>query len=140
MLTGDDVPQVFHAFGQVWQVEEALRRVHDRQPETLVIDQTLAEWALFLTEGESIANRDLTLPILVIPLPADIFGSDPGCQVMDGWHRIAQAIQEGLYELPAHFLSSEDERACRSADEWDIELVEVLRETHEPWHPVRPRL
>lgn len=133
----EGVPQVIHAFGQMWHVEEALRRVTNRRPETLTIDETLVEDALFLTGGESTLGRDLADPILVIPLPENVFGPDPGQQVMDGWHRIAQAIGEGVRELPAHFLSSEDERACRAADEWDSELVEVFRQSHEPWHAIR---
>ena len=72
----------------------------------------------------------------MIPLPLDIFGDDAGEFVMDGWHRIAQAVDEGVRTLPAHFLSSADERACRSGD-WDSDLAEHLRESHEAWHALR---
>jgi hypothetical protein len=131
-----DAFQVFEAFGQIWRIEEALRRVADRQPETLVLDETLVEWARFLTEGEPITGRNLADPILVIPLPEGVFGPDAGHQVIDGWHRIAQAVGAGMHELPAHFLSSADERACRTAS-WDRDLAENLRESHEPWHALR---
>lgn len=129
--------QVFEAFGQIWDVEEARRRVAGRQPETLVIDEVLVDWARFLTEGECIAGRNLADPIFVIPLPDAVFGPDAGHQVIDGWHRIAQAVVEGVGELPAHFLTPTEERACRAADEWDSDLVEVFRESHVPWEAVR---
>jgi hypothetical protein len=117
-------------------VEVALRLVAGRQPESLVIDETLTETSRFLTKGESTVGRNLLDPVIVIPLPNNIFGDDPGDYVMDGWHRIAQALHEGVCLLPAHFLSSADERACRSGD-WDSDLAAHLLESHEAWHAVR---
>ena len=134
----DHVPQVFEAFGMIWQIEEALRLGAGRQPERLVLDQTLAENARFLTSGQSTVGRNLLDPVLVIPLPEDVFGDGCGDFVIDGWHRIAQALDEGVHELPAHFLSSAAERACRS-DDWDSDFAEHLRESHEAWHAIRCR-
>jgi hypothetical protein len=132
----DHVPQVFEAFGTIWEIEVALRLLAGRPPGRLVLDETLAENARFLTSGESTVGRNLLDPVLVVPLPEDVFGDRGGDFVIDGWHRIAQALDEGVHELPAHFLTSADERACRS-DDWDSDLAEHLRESHEAWHAIR---
>jgi hypothetical protein len=129
------MPQEFHAFGQVWLVEEALRRVVDSESRMLLIDDRLRDDARFLTSGELTSGANVAEPILVIPLPPAVFGPNPGHQVMDGWHRIAKALDEGLEEVPAHFLTPADERSCRVADEWDEELLNGLREAHDAWHP-----
>ncbi len=51
--------------------------------------------------------------------------------IIDGNHRIARAIREGLTWLPAHFLSKEDEQHCRLGNERDS-FAE-----HVPWHARR---
>lgn len=132
----EHVPQIFHAFGMTWSTADALRLVVDREPGRLVIDGNLAEEARFLTKGESTTGRDLSDPVLVIPLPEDVFGAVAGDFVIDGWHRIAQAANEGVADLPAHFLSSSDELECRAGD-WDSDLVEHLREWDDHWHAIR---
>ena len=47
---------------------------------------------------------DLTVPILLARLPMDLGGLWP----IDGWHRIAKAIDSGRESLPCYILSARD--------------------------------
>jgi hypothetical protein len=70
-------------------------------------------------------------PVIVIPLPGEIFGPAPGDLVIDSWHRVFAAFVDGIGELPAHFLTPAEEREIRESDPWDgFEL-------HTPWHAQR---
>jgi hypothetical protein len=60
-----------------------------------------------------------------------LFGPEAGDLIIDGWHRIARAVHEGLKELPAHFLTTEDERRCRDFDNADTTVP------HLPWKASR---
>jgi len=77
---------------------------------------------------------DLSDPILVIPLPPEVFGEDfddVGDLVIDGWHRIALAVHEGREEVQARFLTVAGERECRWGQEWDS------FSSFDPWHATR---
>jgi hypothetical protein len=67
--------------------------------------------------GWAVLNANVSDPVLVIPLPTEFFPPDPGDMVIDGWHRIARALDQGLDKLPAHFLTLADERKCRGQNE-----------------------
>lgn len=49
-------------------------------------------------------NVDLSVPILLAQLPKDLGGLWP----IDGWHRIAKAIEGGSKSLPCYILSAKD--------------------------------
>ncbi len=48
---------------------------------------------------------DLTRPLLFVPYRGL-------AQLVDGWHRLARAILEGVAELPAYLLTEEEAREC----------------------------
>lgn len=52
-------------------------------------------------------SADLAVPLIVAPLP------DEGHLVIDGWHRIWRALQEGVATLPAYLLTAEETKAVR---------------------------
>jgi hypothetical protein len=119
--------------GQLWNVFKARRLVADRKPEVLVIDEALrpaadtpsaVEW--WTTDVPATSD-----PLIVIPLPGEIFGPAPGDLVVDGFYRGWLALSDGIGKLPAHFLTPAEEREIRESDPWDgFEL-------NAPWHAQR---
>jgi hypothetical protein len=55
---------------------------------------------------------DLTEPLIVVPFPGtgELF-------LIDGWHRVRRASDEGIALLPAHILSDAEERFARAYPE-----------------------
>ncbi len=134
---GERLPQAYLYNGQSWDVEKARALVVGRQPDVLLLDEDLAEQSkeqLDVDPEWALLHADLSDPVIVIPLPAELFedfGSDAGDLVIDGWHRIVRAVHQGMGELPAHFLTPNDERLLRDFDDLDSAAP------HEPWHATR---
>ncbi|SDC25328.1 hypothetical protein [Actinokineospora iranica] len=55
-------------------------------------------------------TRDLSLPLLIAPLP---IGQGSVHVLIDGWHRVYRALSEGLTDLPAYVLTAATEQAAR---------------------------
>ena len=103
--------QGFQYHGQHWDVFRARQLVVGRQPEALVLDDRLREFitGVRVNANWAILVADVSKPLLVIPLPTELFGPDAGDMVLDGYHRITRAIFEARAEVPAHFLTTADE-------------------------------
>ena len=54
------------------------------------------------------ATVDLAKPLIIAPV------NNVGHIVIDGWHRIYKAHNEGIETLPAHVLTAEEEHQIRS--------------------------
>jgi hypothetical protein len=82
--------------------------------EFLVIDEPLAAFTrkARVDRNRAITTEELSKPVLVIPLPTQVFGPQPGYFVIDGYHRITRALHEGVSELPAHFLAETDRESA----------------------------
>lgn len=131
---GERLPQMYLYNGQTWDVEKALTLVAGRQPDIILLDDALAEQSegqLDVDPERALLHATLSEPVLVIPLPVNLFGDGAGDLVIDGWHRIFRAVHEGSKELAAHFLSPDDERICREVHDLDSAAP------HEPWHASR---
>jgi hypothetical protein len=50
-------------------------------------------------------TTDLSRPLLFVPFAG-------AAQMVDGWHRIARAVLEGVEELPAYLLTEEEANSC----------------------------
>jgi hypothetical protein len=119
--------------GQLWNVLKARGLVADRKPDVLVIDEALrtAAETPSMNAAWATAPPELSDPVIVIPLPAEIFGPGPGDLVIDDGLRLWRALTDGTGELPAHFLTPEEEREIRESDAWESP------DPHFPWHAQR---
>jgi hypothetical protein len=122
----------FNYHGQNWDIFAAHQLVTGRGPGVLELDEQLSAFSRTVNVDRGRAlEADLSEPVLVISLPEEVFGPNAGDLVIDGWHRITRAVHEGSTELPAHFLTQDDERQCRMGETWDS-LAD-----HTPWHASR---
>jgi len=103
----------------IWNVEAAIE-VAKHRPHRKVYRADFMQAMRFNNEARTsivpakLMATDLAQAIIILPLPSIMI---PGCQVIiDGWHRIARAIMEGLPFLRAAFLTEDDERALRLKD------------------------
>jgi hypothetical protein len=120
--------------GQLWNVFKARLLVADRKPEALVIDEAprpAADMPSAVEWWTTDLPRTMSDPVIIIPLPAEVFGPAPGDLDIDGFYRAWLALSGGIGELPAHFLTPTEEREIRESDPWDgFEL-------NAPWHAQR---
>jgi hypothetical protein len=123
----------FSYHGQLWSVSKARRLVADREPDVLVLDEALlaATKAPSFDGSWTTPEAELFDPVIVIPLPTEIFGPAPGDIVIDGWRQVFITLSEWIGELLAHFLTPAEEREIRESDAWESP------DPHVPWHAQR---
>lgn len=56
-------------------------------------------------DWEYARGTDLSKPLLFVPYQGR-------AQLIDGWHRLAKAVLEGIEELPAYLLTEAESEAC----------------------------
>lgn len=103
--------EVFHFGNKSWDVKRGYQLVkqHNIEPEMLPVEGGLASFLGFMRVNQDWAKTtDLSKPVLLID-------TGKGVLVIDGYHRIKKAKDEGVAELPGYILSQE------MSD--DIELV-----------------
>jgi hypothetical protein len=93
-----------------WNVSEALRTYGDRQPSTADLTLSFHILPSIRIEEQRWPGVDLACPIIIATI-AD--GDDTLPLVIDGWHRVRKAQEEGLTQLPAIILSPDEERSVR---------------------------
>jgi hypothetical protein len=53
-------------------------------------------------------KRAKTDPLIDVSVPLIVATLDTSCLPIDGWHRVAKAIAEGIEEIPALYLTREE--------------------------------
>lgn len=102
-----DAHEVFSLLAYQWDVTIG-RALAQGQPVVQVSAASLAAWiGLIRINPEHALTTDLTEPLLVVTHPA------AGRIVVDGWHRVWRALDEGLDTLPAVVLDEDQERQIR---------------------------
>ena len=93
-----------------WDVDQAQQaaRLVKAQPLPISNLGALISMGLIYVDAEHADTVDLDKPILVAPLPETATHLP-----IDGWHRIAKALSQGVTELPAKVLTAEQAPARR---------------------------
>lgn len=89
-----------------FDLEEARRIVDDGRPTSPVAVDRGVPFGIRYYE-EHLPHVDMTDPVLVA-FPRFEDGSVPGPMIIDGWHRIARAHQEGIETLEAYSLTPDE--------------------------------
>lgn len=95
--------EVFHFGNKTWDVQRGYQLVkqHNIQPEMLPVQNGLAKFLGFTRTNQDWAkDAHLEDPVLLID-------TGNGVMVIDGYHRILRAKNEGIEELPGYILSKE---------------------------------
>lgn len=95
--------EVFHFGNKSWDVKRGYQLVkqHNIEPEMLPVEGGLASFLGFMRVNDDWAKTtDLSKPVLLID-------TGKGVLVIDGYHRIKKAKDEGVAELPGYILSQE---------------------------------
>ena len=105
-----DRPREVYAFGRYrWDIDAALAIVADGRPSFAVpVDQLARVLGLMRIDREHVETTDVSRPILLAPLPGTT-----SVLPIDGWHRIARAVQLDLAELQAYVLTEAESDAVR---------------------------
>jgi len=105
---GSHVEQ-FHLLAWRWDVTAAKALAAGRAPNATLVP---ADWAgllrLIRIDADHAATVDLAQPLIAVPIP-----HDGGPLIIDGWHRLHQALSTGVEHLAAILLTAEEELACR---------------------------
>jgi hypothetical protein len=105
-------PQIHWYEEFAWNIDQADAIVSGRQPSELEI----ARWVPGLPEREINEEHwptvDLTKPLIAVPFPGtgELF-------LIDGWHRVRRASEEGVSVLPVHVMTIDEERSVRAYPE-----------------------
>jgi hypothetical protein len=76
-------------------------------------------------DWEYAKTTDLSRPLLFVPFQGK-------AQLLDGWHRVARAVLEGVVELPAYLLTQEEADECLLLHLKSGQSRTDARETGEP--------
>lgn len=102
-------PQIFHLLGHAWDIELADKILAEapREPEPVDI-RPLASWVgLIRIDPKILRKADVTAPIYLAKARTRAGGKRYLIPI-DGWHRVARALQEGIEELPAYILTARE--------------------------------
>jgi hypothetical protein len=100
-------PEHFRLLAGLWDIQKAKELVKDREPDGTVSPNNLDAWgdAIYI-DKEYAMTVDLSRPLIVAHIAGDYL-------LIDGWHRMYRARQEGVEQLKAHLLSEDDEAKVR---------------------------
>ncbi|MEU8178634.1 hypothetical protein AB0C14_37695 [Microbispora hainanensis] len=101
--------ETFRLMGWTWDVSAAKKYAASRHPGGHLRPRHWAGLLALIDIDQAHAELvDLSEPLIAVPA-----SPRGGALVIDGWHRIARALREGVTELPVILLSKEEEYACR---------------------------
>jgi len=103
---------VFLAFE--WNVDKAKELVAGKEPDQASLDGIDGMLSMIRINKEHAMSDevDLSRPLIAVPITVD---GETSNVVIDGWHRIYKARQQGLATLPSYVLSAEEELVCRTS-------------------------
>lgn len=113
--------EFFQMLGWRWNITAAKQLTQGRAPNGRTDPR---DWTgmlqLVAINREHAAQVDLSEPLIVVTVP------NGGMLLIDGWHRLYKALDNGVPELLAVVLTAEEELACRifggeTSDEEDEE-------------------
>ncbi|MCC5579242.1 hypothetical protein IMZ11_26800 [Microtetraspora sp. AC03309] len=100
--------EAFHFLAWSWDVTTAKAYAEGRKP-TGRLDPDV--WRGYLgairIDDTRIGTVDLSVPLIAVLIP------NAGPFIIDGWHRIARALRDGVPKLQVVLLTAEEEYACR---------------------------
>lgn len=100
--------EFFQMMAWRWDITTAKKLTRARVPQGRIDPR---EWAgmlrLIAISTEHAAQVDLSEPLIVATVP------NGGMLIIDGWHRLYKALDNGVPELQAVILTAEEELACR---------------------------
>ncbi|WP_336214721.1 hypothetical protein [Nonomuraea sp. LPB2021202275-12-8] len=108
--------EIFNMLAYRWDITAALALVEGREPNAVISVADAAMWLpLIVINQAHAAVADLSKPLLVAPIHDPKKAAQPfaGYLTIDGWHRIYRATYECVETLPAHLLTTEEERQIR---------------------------
>jgi hypothetical protein len=102
--------EFFMMQGQSWDVRKAKRIIFEKPRETTQFPVDSVKYCLTngsVNVGGDYKSADLSIPIILTSTKGDsVSGQFP----IDGWHRIAKAIELGVEFIPAYVLSPEENK------------------------------
>lgn len=102
----------FTFMGWSWDIVKALALVQDREPDALLPVESWYNMSGIMRIDETYAKTtDLDKPVLLVKIQHPTEGEFP--LIIDGWHRIWKAHNEGVETLPVIVLTAEEEEAIR---------------------------
>jgi hypothetical protein len=108
MVDGDDY---FHFLRASWNVTDGLARAAraGTEPRDADVQSWFGLIPMVRINREHVATADLTRPLLFVSSVVDPdTGEDAGPFLIDGWHRLARARDEGVNWLPCLVLDKDD--------------------------------
>lgn len=108
-------PEFFLFMFATFDVREAKRLItaNPRAPE--MVRTSVLRPFLVHDGGHVIVDDDRVEsdPMIDVSVPLIVATLDTSCLPIDGWHRVAKAIVEGIDELPALYLTREETEQVR---------------------------
>ncbi|MGP3777020.1 hypothetical protein ACTWJ8_39930 (plasmid) [Streptomyces sp. SDT5-1] len=99
----------FQFLAFTWDITSALEAAEPLPVQPLPTEPFFSFLPLIRVDREHAAHTDLTAPVLV----ATVAELDNTTMLIDGWHRLHRALQEGLTHLPCRHLTAEQELQVR---------------------------
>jgi hypothetical protein len=109
--------EIFHFGNKSWDVKKGyqLAKKHNIQPEMLPVEGGLASFLGFVRVNKDwVKTTDITKPVLLID-------TGKGVLVIDGYHRISLAKEQGVQEMPGYILSPEQSKEIQVGinEDWE---------------------
>jgi hypothetical protein len=102
----DTTDERFHLLRWSWNVTRGWQIAGDRGAVDIPVSALGSLLGLIRIDHEHVKTVDTSRPLLAVPFP-----DDPSVLlVIDGWHRIARAVTDGLESLPVVPLSADEAR------------------------------
>jgi hypothetical protein len=96
--------EIFQLLRWTWNVSRGWALAGDREPIDMPVAALAGLLALIRVSKAHVANVDVTKPLLAAPYPGDTSVN----VIIDGYHRIARAVEDELETLPVVGLTHDE--------------------------------
>jgi hypothetical protein len=106
-------PELFEFMFASFDVREAKRLITAKPRETEMVRTDVLR-AFLGPRGITVDRKRVKAdPLIDVSVPLIVATLDTSCLPIDGWHRVAKAIAEGIEEIPALYLTREETEQVR---------------------------
>ena len=105
----NDNNEYFQFLSYRWNVTMAQEIARDLPIGKLSVVDWSKHLGIIALDDDHLDAVDLRRPLILVRI-ADVGGL---VLLIDGWHRLARAVRDGIAELPFHFLDEDQEYAVR---------------------------
>lgn len=105
----NDNSEYFQFLSYRWNVTKAQEIARDLPTGKLGVGDWSKHLGIIALDDDHLDSVDLRRPLILVRI-ADVGGL---VLLIDGWHRLARAVRDGIDELPFHLLDEDQEYTVR---------------------------